>query len=69
MTKLTKRDIKHFAGIPTALLLIEFDAIEHNPCMRTKSGSHVMRRYARHGDKILAEVNRRREASNGGTHA
>jgi hypothetical protein len=61
MTKLTRRTIKDFSTYSSEQLRAEFDAIERKPEARVKTGTHVKRSWAKYGDRILAELDRRRE--------
>jgi hypothetical protein len=59
MTHLSRRQIKAFADRSNEQLMTEFNAIEHDPKNRTTRG-HVRLSAAKHGDRILDEIRRRR---------
>jgi hypothetical protein len=58
--KLSRRQIEAFSDRTNEQLMAEFNAIEHSPAARVKSGTHVRRSFAKYGDRILAEIRRRR---------
>lgn len=66
MTKLSARDRRlaaFFEGVSDWQLNRDFDAIGNDPANRVKSGpskGHVKTSMAKYGDKILAELRRRR---------
>jgi hypothetical protein len=60
MTHLSRRQIKAFASRTNEQLMAEFTAIEHEP--RTTRGTIRLSR-VKYGDRILAEIRRRKETS------
>jgi hypothetical protein len=62
VTRLTRRQIEAFSVLTTEQLKASFNDIENEPLFRTKRGT-IRLSWAKHGDRILAEIERRKESN------
>ena len=63
MTHLTRRQIENFKAYTDEMLQVAFDNIGQPAHHRVKATGHIKLRFAKFGDRILAEQARRKRAA------